>query len=1748
MRFKKGFLMRFTAVFCAMMIIFNAVPFSPQNTVNAFPGAAMVTKVTKTVLERQAIKLLGKIADKTDSKILTMAYNYLIDPKGQKLNALMETSQEILATVKTIEADLQDLSHDVNAGLGDIKELILQEQVQNQYQEIDQIYSKNKMLWEKYCDLLDLLNNTDDVPTTEQKAKIENMIAQIRMLYNIESLRNDISVLMGLLSDQPLTDELSPVITHNPNDPTYVKAVREKLRTTYPFEHQVVLGVRQATNDIVVPLIQLMTLYGDFVQFEYELVAGDPNSTSTQLVNAQASVDLYQSYYNMMVNTIDNVCDQADVLSLMQPEDVEIDIYVENTSGAQPSKAYRVVLNDTGYEVIIAAAARNLKDGVFENANNSVYEASYLIDAMEITSPTHRKFVTPHNREEYKKIFSTIYKEQANQNPRKYFSELGRLGKYADEEGNTVDAFEYADYFLINNVEFDKATLGVGWSNYNFSILDASSFDASTNEDSTIDTDSQDVYNGDYNGTYLLIWVDEEGVTEDNADQNVRVWSLDSSSPCTVSFAPEGSDDWTTEYAKLPVGTDLNIKVDLDKGYRLKSLYLKGLINSAGLTNDMRQDIVIDGDYMSHEDTVYHSIYLGKQDIQLFAEIDNVYSITTGASGGATLTCELTEQIAGEQVDFKVDIPYGSDADIILYGLVTGDTYPVMKGTFEMPAEPCSITADATVAVPDGEGTESDPIVIKTRGELEYLSMEENSELWSKNIKLGASIDLLDRDWQPIGTEATPFTGTFDGNGYIIENLTVTDKDGGMFGVNNGKIINLQLLDVSISSDTAVGITAKTNNGTIVNCIVAKGLTYGNVAGIAGTNNGTMAKCCTVDVYGLASGNGLTISEQKLKYCYTDIMGEKNGTYMSREKMIESGFVSMINHIEDVENYGFYWTVDTTRTDSYPTLTSDPDIEKLYGFWNTDGAYGNIVCTPAIAKPGETVNFEVFERTVLKGDQFDTNITSLKALDDQGNQIEFITDTSFVMPESDVTFVVEYTSVMHRFDGLGTKESPWIIKTARDFCCLSTLFTCEYETYGTGYYLVTADIDMSPLTNCKPIGSESMPFAGTFNGNGHVIENLTVTNKEGGLFGVNNGMILNLQLINVSITADTPVGIIAKTNNGTIANSVVAMGEVHGDVGGIAGTNNGFLTRCCTIGIEGFENGKGLLAVPSYMLFLCFTDAAGEQNGDYMTREKMSETGLASMLNHMSNADEFGCYWFIDTSKEMAFPRLTVNKMYSDLYGFFGTTGEYGKLICDPPFASKGDTVNIEIVDASADISDAYVMSIKAIDDNGNEIAFLSKTSFVMPDSNVTFIVEYVSVDSHFEGSGTKNDPWIIKNETDLTNLSLLCEHEYETYGSAYYRMTADIDMQSVKEYTPIGSEEFPFNGNFDGNGYVISSLKIAGDTYAGVFGHTGESAHIHHLGVENALFTTLSESSSFIGGIAAVTTGGTIDSCYFDGNIVSAVTVQTGISLVGGIVGQMYETVIKNCYNVGSVSGPAAGHLFMQLGGIAGGSNGFVFSEDRIINCYNAGNIITTMEFGKKESDGAIMGSAVDGGIKNCYFDKETSVTSYAYLDMFSGEIVKTGALSTADMKVLADKLGDAFTNAPGNVNNGYPVLAGVGVGKTYEISMSFPEEVTLRVGTRESTEKTFKVFRGQDFTFEIMPKELRSKIMVLVDGVPLKQMPETYTVENIVKNTHIELVIERETVTNPSTGEFGIAIFISCLLASAFVTTAVIRKKRFN
>jgi len=173
----------------------------------------------------------------------------------------------------------------------------------------------------------------------------------------------------------------------------------------------------------------------------------------------------------------------------------------------------------------------------------------------------------------------------------------------------------------------------------------------------------------------------------------------------------------------------------------------------------------------------------------------------------------------------------------------------------------CSSARLAATAAEDnmyggGSGTAADPYLIYTSQQMNAIG--ENPYDWDKDFKLMADIDLGDfggSDFNIIGSPGKPFTGTFDGNGKIISNLCLTNRDRlmGLFSwICGGEIKNLGLINPHIERGwrhTAGALVGLINGGSVRRCYVSGGSVTAccdsdSIGGLVGyIMDGTVSEC-----------------------------------------------------------------------------------------------------------------------------------------------------------------------------------------------------------------------------------------------------------------------------------------------------------------------------------------------------------------------------------------------------------------------------------------------------------------------------------------------------------------------------------------------------------------------------------------------------------------------------------------------------------------------------------------------------------------------------------------------------------------------------------------------------------------------------------------------------------------------------------------------------------------------------------------
>jgi len=134
--------------------------------------------------------------------------------------------------------------------------------------------------------------------------------------------------------------------------------------------------------------------------------------------------------------------------------------------------------------------------------------------------------------------------------------------------------------------------------------------------------------------------------------------------------------------------------------------------------------------------------------------------------------------------------------------------------------------------------------------------------------------------------------------------------------------------------------------------------------------------------------------------------------------------------------------------------------------------------------------------------------------------------------------------------GDGSPQNPYQITNCQELQNINNNIAANY--------VLSGNIDCNGFSFQAIANNYSNPFTGTLDGNGFEIDKLTSS-----LFSYSAGIIKNLGLIDVNINNGR--GLISRNFNGGIIENVHVSGNItcgNGDIGGLVGINQGFITNC----------------------------------------------------------------------------------------------------------------------------------------------------------------------------------------------------------------------------------------------------------------------------------------------------------------------------------------------------------------------------------------------------------------------------------------------------------------------------------------------------------------------------------------------------------------------------------------------------------
>ncbi len=526
---------------------------------------------------------------------------------------------------------------------------------------------------------------------------------------------------------------------------------------------------------------------------------------------------------------------------------------------------------------------------------------------------------------------------------------------------------------------------------------------------------------------------------------------------------------------------------------------------------------------------------------------------------------------------------------------------------------------------PLGAGTASSPYQISSIVNLSWLA--QSSDKWSAHYIQVADIDLSitatwdDSDdnndgdkyndandktsagsndgWYPIGNSTKSFTGTYNGQGFLLSNLTIKNREKsiGLFGkVTGGELKNIALNKLYMEGNAEVGGLA----GVIEDhCTISNSYTNGEIKCIDGGNVGKG--------FGGLIGK---LSSSTINRCYSQVDIEGAGN----NNQTIGGLVGMVNSLSNIiESYslgnielagnssgGFVGMLDnSTVSNSYSFGALSISNSSLMGYGGFIGSVqggSNISYCYSIGLVDTHLSGKGFVGEIASGSPNFTSNVFDKNLSGQESSVGGVGKTSEdMMTESTFSnmgwnFVsiwktngsypnlrensnkdLEYGGTPGEVPGIkgnGTEEDPYQIARLSDLSWLS-----QNNSVWELNFIQMVDIDASQTATWDdsddnndgnkyndpndlttegtndgflPIGNKTLGFTGNYNGNNYSISNLTITRPNGkyvGLFGqikVKNDMmstIENLLLTKMKIIGDGYVGgLVGKNFLGQIKN------------------------------------------------------------------------------------------------------------------------------------------------------------------------------------------------------------------------------------------------------------------------------------------------------------------------------------------------------------------------------------------------------------------------------------------------------------------------------------------------------------------------------------------------------------------------------------------------------------------------------------
>ena len=466
----------------------------------------------------------------------------------------------------------------------------------------------------------------------------------------------------------------------------------------------------------------------------------------------------------------------------------------------------------------------------------------------------------------------------------------------------------------------------------------------------------------------------------------------------------------------------------------------------------------------------------------------------------------------------------------------------------------------------------------------------------------------------------------------------------------------------------------------------------------------------------------------------------------------------------------------------------------------------------------------------------------------------------------------------------------------------------------------TANIDMTSEAAFAGIGvynanpTSGTPFAGTYDGQGFKIENVTMLNRNyGGVFNqINGGTVKNLTVSNITVSA-TATGeygfaIIGNVGNGATLQGLVMEGSILSaakpgthNVAGIVvracgGSENGTLIKDCTNNASLYGNYTklgGICALTQHKQDGGPVTFDGCVNNGSLTsaRTETGITGIAGIVGYTADATvlkncvnngtitvalanqkvgelvgsggvESGSLTDAGGNKADATKKMLHTR--SNVTGFLYATVDNGVATTVLPPLTVGTTYLLE---SNVAASETPVATLTAVGDSisfdtalgytfAGTVASSGAAGFPVAttaDGVITYTVGYFPRTATPGQDGTAANPFEIADVDDFQALQAATAADASYRGLAY-KQIEDVNMSSAGEF----SITSVFSGVFDGGNHAISNVQLIPAKQTGFFQKLA-NATVSNLTVS----ATFSSTTASIGG--AIFAGDVTGTCRFE-------------------------------------------------------------------------------------------------------------------------------------------------------------------------------------------------------------------------------------------------------------------------------------------